>query len=156
VAPAPFALSRPRAAESLNDWSPRPPRSYARPTFALDRSAVLAPPVSLEDASLPVAPEDIDSDEPASDEDIDSDPLPSDEDIADEPASDEVISDVGACDEAAAADVVAAVVLVFAVLLLDPHAVSTRPAAAIPAMTRRVPVLPKRTMDSLVFLTARS
>jgi len=109
-------------------------------------SAVLLPPVSLEDASLPVAPEDMDSDE-----------LSAEEDISDEPASDEVISDVGACDEAAAAEVVvAAAVLVFELSLLDPHAVSTRPAAAIPATTRRVPVLPKRTMDSLLFLTARS
>src|SRR3954466_11144857 len=39
VAPSPLALSRPRAAESLNDWSPRPPRSYARPTLAFDMSA---------------------------------------------------------------------------------------------------------------------
>src|SRR4051812_1789285 len=28
-----FALSRPAAAASLNDWSPRPPMSYARPTL---------------------------------------------------------------------------------------------------------------------------
>src|SRR4029079_3507932 len=28
-----LALSRPAAAASLNDWSPRPPMSYARPTL---------------------------------------------------------------------------------------------------------------------------
>src|SRR6478609_3061307 len=82
VAPSPLALSRPRAAESLNDWSPRPPRSYARPTFALDMSAELEAPVSLELAS-----EDIDSDELPSAELIDSDELPSAELIADVGAS---------------------------------------------------------------------
>jgi len=100
-------------------------------------SAVPELPVSLADDSPEVASEDIDSDELA---------------------SDEVISEVGASDEVAAAEVVAAalVVEVFELSLLDPHAVSTRPAAAIAATTRRVPVLPKRTMDSLLFLTARS
>jgi hypothetical protein len=73
-------------------------------------------------------------------------------------ASEEVgaSDDVGASDEVAAAEVVAAGVVVLALSLLDPHAVSTRPAAAIAATARRVPVLPKRTMDSLLFLTARS
>jgi len=92
-------------------------------------------PVSLEDDSPVGASEDMDSDELA---------------------SDDAASEVGASDDGAAADVVAAAVLVFELSLLDPHAVSTRPAAAIAATTRRVPVLPKRTMDSLLFLTARS
>jgi len=101
-------------------------------------SAVPAPPVPLDEAS-----EDTASDEPASEVTA-----------SDDPASEVLASDeVGASDDGAAADVVAAGVVVLELSLLDPQAVSTRPAAAIAATTR---VLPKRTMDSLLFLTARS
>src|SRR6266540_2473606 len=37
-----LALSRPRAAASLKDWSPRPPTSYASPTLSF---CSLPPPV---------------------------------------------------------------------------------------------------------------
>ena len=42
-----FAASRPAAAESLKDLSPRPPRSYARPTFTFDFAAARAKVVAM-------------------------------------------------------------------------------------------------------------
>src|SRR3954468_12128381 len=53
-----FALSRPRAAESLNDWSPRPPTSYARPTLSFFAADVVAlPPAELVLVELPLLDE---------------------------------------------------------------------------------------------------
>src|SRR6476646_2950754 len=56
------AFSIPRAAESLNDWSPRPPMSYTRPTFgplpagaALPAAAVV-PPAAVVPAGAVVPP----------------------------------------------------------------------------------------------------
>ncbi|CAB4602975.1 unannotated protein [freshwater metagenome] len=49
-----LAASRPAAAESLNDLSPRPPMSYARPTFTFD-AAVADGATSAVNASVVAA-----------------------------------------------------------------------------------------------------
>jgi hypothetical protein len=96
------------------------------------------------------------SDELASDEVMsadDSDVMASDEVASDDVMASDDAASLVAAEVVAAAELVAAAVVVLELSLLDPHAVSTRPAAAIAATTRRVPVLPKRTMNSSLFLT---